>query len=80
MSKRAVVVIDIQNDYFPNGKQELVGIEKAAANAEISRSSGYDRLDRTALETALRWRYVPGKRAGVPEAMWFNVPINFVLE
>ena len=33
MSKRAVVVIDIQNDYFPNGKYELVGIEKAAANA-----------------------------------------------
>jgi protein TonB len=28
----------------------------------------------------LRWRYVPGKRAGVAEAMWFNVPINFVLE
>lgn len=33
MSKRAVVVIDIQNDYFPNGKYELVGMEKAAANA-----------------------------------------------
>lgn len=33
MSKRAVVVIDIQNDYFPNGKYELVGIEQAAANA-----------------------------------------------
>lgn len=33
MSKRAVVIIDIQNDYFPNGKYELVGIEKAAANA-----------------------------------------------
>lgn len=33
MSARAVVVIDIQNDYFPNGKYELVGIENAAANA-----------------------------------------------
>jgi protein TonB len=30
--------------------------------------------------TAQRWRYVPGKRGGVAEAMWFNVPINFVLE
>jgi len=27
-----------------------------------------------------RWRYVPGKRNGVAEAMWFNIPINFVLE
>ena len=34
----------------------------------------------TALATVLQWRYVPGKRGGVAEAMWFNVPINFVLE
>src|SRR5699024_10566987 len=33
MSKRAIVVVDIQNDYFPGGKYELVGIEKAARNA-----------------------------------------------
>ena len=33
-----------------------------------------------ALSTVLRWRYVPGKRAGVAETMWFDVPINFVLE
>jgi protein TonB len=51
-----------------------------ASKAEIAQSSGFDRLDQTALDTARRWRYVPGKRAGVPEAMWFNVPINFVLE
>jgi periplasmic protein TonB len=43
-------------------------------------SSGFQRLDDTAVQTVLRWRYVPGKRAGVPEAMWFNVPITFVLE
>lgn len=44
MSKRAVVVVDIQNDYFPNGKFELVGIEKAAGNAarviEAARAKG----------------------------------------
>lgn len=33
MSKRAIVVVDLQKDYFPHGKYELVGIEKAAANA-----------------------------------------------
>lgn len=48
--------------------------------AEIARSSGFERLDQTALNTVLKWRYVPGKRNGVPETMWFNVPINFVLE
>jgi protein TonB len=58
----------------------LIGVEGTAQKAEIKQSSGFDRLDQAALATVLRWRYVPGKRAGVPEAMWFNVPINFVLE
>lgn len=51
-----------------------------ATRAEVRTSSGYDRLDQAALQTVLKWRYVPGKRAGVAEGMWFNVPIHFVLE
>lgn len=58
----------------------LIGVDGTAQRAEIRQSSGYDRLDQAALATVLKWRYVPGKRAGVPEAMWFNVPVNFVLE
>ncbi|WP_210545763.1 energy transducer TonB [Rhodoferax sp. PAMC 29310] len=58
----------------------LIGIDGTAQKTELKQSSGFDRLDQTALTTVLRWRYVPGKRAGVPEAMWFNVPISFVLE
>lgn len=33
MSKRAILVVDIQNEYFPSGKMPLVGIEGATANA-----------------------------------------------
>src|SRR5262249_12683739 len=33
MPKRALVLIDIQNDYFPGGKWTLNGIESAADNA-----------------------------------------------
>lgn len=44
MSKRAVVVVDLQNDYWPSGKWPLVGIREAAANAakviEKARSDG----------------------------------------
>lgn len=44
MSKRAIVVVDLQNDYWPSGKWPLVGIEEAAANAskviEKARSKG----------------------------------------
>lgn len=59
----------------------LIGPNGRAQEARIQRSSGFERLDEIALETARdRWRYVPGTRNGVPEAMWFNVPINFVLE
>lgn len=58
----------------------LIGIDGVAQKAEIKQSSGFDRLDQAALSTVLRWRYLPGKRAGIPEAMWFSVPINFVLE
>ena len=58
----------------------LIGADGVAQQAEIKQSSGFERLDQSALNTALRWRYVPGKRAGVPEAMWFNVPFTFVLE
>jgi len=58
----------------------LISAEGAPKNAEIRQSSGFDRLDQAALATVLKWRYVPGKRGGVPEDMWFNVPINFVLE
>lgn len=58
----------------------FIDTQGAATRAEIRRSSGYERLDQTALQTVQRWRYVPGRRNGVPEAMWFNVPINFVLE
>lgn len=59
----------------------LIGPDGRAQQAQIHQSSGYDRLDQVALKTVRdQWRYVPGTRNGQPEAMWFNVPINFVLE
>lgn len=58
----------------------LIGTDGTAQKAEILSSSGFERLDQAALATVQRWRYVPGKRAGAPEAMWFNVPLQFVLD
>ena len=58
----------------------LIGIDGLPQRAEIAKSSGFDRLDQAAITTIMGWRYVPGKRGGVAEAMWFNVPINWVLE
>lgn len=58
----------------------LIGADGVAQEASIHQSSGFDRLDQAALATARKWRYVPGKRAGMAETMWFNVPFTFVLE
>lgn len=35
MNKQALIVIDIQNEYFPQGKLPLVGINEAADNAAL---------------------------------------------
>ena len=32
---KCLVMVDLQNDYFPGGKMELVGIEAAAENARL---------------------------------------------
>lgn len=57
----------------------LIGVDGRAQDATVLASSGYDRLDRAALEAVRQWRYVPGKRGGVPEPMWVKVPIAFDL-
>jgi protein TonB len=46
----------------------------------LAQSSGYERLDRAALDAVRKWRFVPGKRNGVPTAMTYNVPVNFKLD
>jgi len=58
----------------------FIDTDGTATQAEVRTSSGYDRLDQTALKTVQAWKYLPGKVNGEPRAMWFNVPINFVLE
>lgn len=40
MSKRALVLIDIQNDYFPGGKWTLSGIDNAAKVLDAARKAG----------------------------------------
>lgn len=58
----------------------LIGPDGRAQDAQIARSSGFTRLDQAAEATARSWRYVPGKRGGVPEAMWVNVPIKWEIK
>ena len=52
----------------------------SASAAQIYASSGFVRLDQAAQQAVLRWRFVPGTRNGEAQAMWFLVPVHFVLE
>lgn len=60
--------------------QVMVTEKGLAQDARIKTSSGFFRLDDAALEAVSQWRFVPGKRGGVPESMLFTVPITFGLQ
>ncbi|MET0536249.1 MAG: TonB family protein [Steroidobacter sp.] len=46
---------------------------------KLERSSGYTRLDDSAIREAKRWRFLPGTRDGAPFAMWKQMPVTFRL-
>jgi protein TonB len=58
----------------------LIGIDGRPLEARIGKSSGFTRLDQAAEEAVRTWKFVPGKRGGVPEAMWADVPVKFELK
>jgi protein TonB len=58
----------------------LIGADGKPQQAQIAQSSSYERLDQVGLQTVLDWHFEPGKRGGIPEAMWFNVPLIFKME
>jgi protein TonB len=58
----------------------FISTQGTPEKAEVRTSSGFARLDQAALEAVHRWRFVPGRRNGTPEAMWFNIPVRFILE
>lgn len=58
----------------------FIGTDGHPDRAEIKRSSGYARLDASALEYIMKCRFVAGKVNGVPQPMWYEAPVNYVLE
>jgi protein TonB len=58
----------------------LVGVDGTPERVEIKRSSGFERLDRAAADYIMKCRFVPGKVNGVVQAMWYDAPVNYVLE
>ena len=55
----------------------LVSAKGFADSVNVRKSSGYPRLDEAALVAVKNWKFVPGTRKGMPDNMWFQVPILF---
>jgi periplasmic protein TonB len=49
-------------------------------DVRLDQSSGYQRLDDSAVREARRWRLRPGMRDGVAIAMWKQIPVTFRLQ
>lgn len=58
-------------EILPNGRVGQVRVEQ---------SSGYVKLDESAVREARKWRMKPGMHDGVATAMWKRVPITFRLK
>jgi periplasmic protein TonB len=57
-----------------------VSVDGGVESVELRSSSGSERLDAAAIAAVQRWRFKPGTRGGVAEAMWAVVPIDFKLD
>jgi len=57
----------------------LVGTDGRAKQLQVEESSGFDRLDKAALKTVRKWRFLPATQAGQPREAWVLVPVTFSL-
>lgn len=56
-----------------------VSVKGRAERVEIKTSSGFDRLDRAAMDAVQGWRFVPARRGDEVVAAWVLVPVSFVM-
>lgn len=58
----------------------LLGTDGRVSNVSIARSSGFDRLDKAAMNAVRRWRWSPLMRDGAPVMVRGVVTIPFILQ
>lgn len=58
----------------------LINADGTAGDVAVAQSSGHRLLDLAAMEYLKKACFIPGKRSGQPQAMWYRAPVNFVLE
>lgn len=58
----------------------LVAADGRVASVQLSRSSGFERLDEAAMESVKQWRFKPASQGGEALETWVEIPVKFVLE
>lgn len=58
----------------------LVAVDGRVASVQLSRSSGFERLDEAAMESVKQWRFKPATQGDETLETWVEVPVKFVLE
>jgi protein TonB len=58
----------------------LVSADGMPERIELKTSSGFPRLDQSALETIRNWKFVPARQGEQKVAAWVVVPIAFTLD
>jgi periplasmic protein TonB len=58
----------------------LVSAEGKANTVEIEKSSGFQRLDQSALDAVKQWRFIPARKGKESLSAYVLVPISFSLE
>ncbi|HXC38158.1 MAG TPA: energy transducer TonB, partial [Burkholderiales bacterium] len=57
----------------------LVNAAGRAERVEVRTSSGFSRLDDSAVETVKNsWKFIPAKRGDETLSQWLNIPFNFI--
>jgi protein TonB len=64
-------VVVLMVEILPNGR---------VGELRVRRSSGHHMLDRSALKTVKKWRFIPAKRGEEPIRIWVDIPIKFQLD
>lgn len=69
LGEQGVVVLEV-----------FVTLEGTVGDIRIGRSSGFDRLDESALRAVRQWHFIPARQGGKQVSMWYKQPITFDLK
>ena len=58
----------------------LIERDGRVGSLAIDRSSGYEILDRAAVDSVREWAFLPAQKDGKPVASWVLLPVKFVLK